>query len=401
MTRAAASYISVTVREALDQGLLVERGHAPSSGGRRQILLEVNPELGKLVGIDIGRAHMGFVVTDFVGNITTHKSLPMDVHKGREHVLQLVHGELKRLLLQFPGIAAIGISHSGVIDSHSGRVLFWPMVDGWEDTPLRQIFEDAYGLPTFVEDCVRAMAITERRFGHAKGVGTFIFVYVGVGIGSAIFIDHHLHVGRNGLAGELGHTTVAEDGGLCSCGNRGCLELCSSASAILGGIRSELQLGVSSSLTRELGENLDQLSLELIVASAKAHDRLSERVLSEAGTHLGTALASVVNLLNPEKIILAGKLPQAANEILLGPLLYNLRQRALPTSVTNLPVVVSQFGDEAGPLGMVLIAGEGVLKARCELERGQPDVRLDDGNTPSNTSAPERVYTAGVNQKEA
>ena len=266
---------------------------------------------------------------------------------------------------QFAGIGAIGISHSGVIDQHAGKVLFWPMVEGWNDTPLGQIFADAYGLPTFVEDCVRAMAITEQRFGHAKGLRNFVLVSVGMGIGSAIFSNGHLHFGRDGLAGELGHTTVAENGDLCSCGNRGCLEICSSATAILARVRSELEHGVSSSLTHEVGDDLDKLSVELIVAAAKNHDRLSERVLSEAGMHLGTALATVVNLLNPEKVILAGMIPRAGNEFLLGPLLYNLRQRAFPQGVKDLPVVVSQFGEEAAALGMVLTAAESVLETRC------------------------------------
>jgi predicted NBD/HSP70 family sugar kinase len=338
---------------------------APSKGGRRRVLLEIKPELAKLVGIDIGRAHIRFVVTDFTGNILTYKWLPTEPHKGKDHVLRAVHIELGSLLKQFAAIGAIGISHSGVIDPHAGKVLFWPMVEGWNDTPLKQIFADAYGLPTFVEDCVRAMAIAEQRFGHAKGLRNFVLVSVGMGIGSAIFSDDHLHVGRDGLAGELGHTTVTENGGLCSCGNRGCLELCSSATAILARVRSELEHGVSSSLTHEVGDDLDKLSVELIVAAAKNHDRLSERVLSEAGMHLGTALASVVNLLNPEKVILAGMIPRAGNEFLLGPLLYNLRQRALPQTVRDLPVVVSQFGEEAAALGMVLTAGESVLETRC------------------------------------
>jgi predicted NBD/HSP70 family sugar kinase len=209
------------------------------------------------------------------------------------------------------------------------------------------------------------MAITEQRFGHAKGLRNFVLVSVGMGIGSAIFSNGYLHSGRDGLAGELGHTTVIENGGLCSCGNRGCLELCSSATAILARIRSELEHGVSSGLRDEIGDDLDKLSVELVVAAAKDHDRLSERVLSEAGTHLGTALATVVNLLNPEMVILAGMIPQVGCEILLGPLLYNLRQRALPQGVKDLPVVVSKFGEEAAALGMVLTAAESVLETRC------------------------------------
>jgi predicted NBD/HSP70 family sugar kinase len=111
--------------------------------------------------------------------------------------------------------------------------------------------------------------------------------------------------------------------------------------------------------------------MELIVTAAKSHDRLSERVLSEAGTHLGTALASMVNLLNPEKVILAGSVPQVAGEVLLRPLLYVLRQRGLPRAVKDLPVVVSEFGEEAAAVGMALVAGEGVFRACCREAQGK------------------------------
>jgi predicted NBD/HSP70 family sugar kinase len=186
-----------------------------------------------------------------------------------------------------------------------------------------------------------------------------------MGIGSAIFVDGHLYTGRNGLAGELGHTTVEKDGKLCSCGNRGCLELYSSAAAIIGRVRTELEQGVNSALTNEFGGNLDKLSVEKIAAAADSHDRLSERVLSEAGAWLGTALAGVVNLLNPERIILAGKVPRSEEGIFLASLLYNLRDRAYPQATKDLSVVVSQLGEEAAAVGAVLIAGEEVLKARC------------------------------------
>jgi predicted NBD/HSP70 family sugar kinase len=188
MTGIAPSHVSLIVRKALNRGLLLERGLAPSNGGRRRVLLEIKPDLAALVGIDIGRAHIRFVVTDFAGNILTYKWLPTEPHKGKDHVLRAVHIELESLLQQFAAISAIGISHSGVIDQRAGKVLFWPMVDGWNDTPLRQIFADAYGLPTFVEDCVRAMAITEQRFGHAKGLANFVLVSVGMGIGSALSV---------------------------------------------------------------------------------------------------------------------------------------------------------------------------------------------------------------------
>jgi len=144
-----------------------------------------------------------------------------------------------------------------------------------------------------------------------------------------------------------------------------------------------------------MGGNLDQLSVEVIAAAAKSGDRLSERVLSEAGTHLGIALASMVNLINPEKVILAGKVPQAAGEILLNPLLYNLRHRALRYALKGLPVVVSQFGEEAAAVGMALVAGEGVLKTCCrEMEEPSPrspDTALIRTNAQGSLSPDDKV----------
>jgi predicted NBD/HSP70 family sugar kinase len=371
MANVTPGHVSVVIRQAMNRGLLVEGGLAPSSGGRPRILLQVNPDFAKLIGIDIGRAHIRFAISDFVGKVLNWYWLPTEPFKGKDRLLQVVHKELKSQLAHFPEIAAVGISHSGVIDPRAGKVLFWPMVEGWDDTPLWQIFRDAYGLPTFVWDRVRAMAITEERFGLAKGLGNFLLVNVGWGIGSALFIDGRLYSGRDGLAGELGHTTVEENGERCSCGNQGCLELLSSASAIVRRVRSELEGGVESSLKIEFGKKLDQLSVEVIVTAAKSGDRLSERILSEAGTHLGIALASMVNFINPEKVILAGRVPQAGGKILLDPLLYTLRQRAFPRAVNDLEVVVSKFGEEAAAVGMSLIAGEQIFKARCEEMQGE------------------------------
>lgn len=384
----APSHVGALIRKALNNGYLIEDGFAPSKGGRRRVLLKANPAFSELIGVDIGRGHIRIVVTNFVGSILTSRKVPTETFKGKDHVLELVHNELKSQLSRHPKVAAIGITHSGVIDPQAGKILFWPMVEGWDNTPLRQIVEEAHGLPTFVVgDSVRAMAITEERFGHGRGLRSFVLVYVGWGIGSAIYLDGHVHLGRDGLAGELGHTTVAENGDPCSCGNRGCLELCSSASAIVRRVRSELERGVASSLTQEVGGAFERLSIELVVAAAKSHDRLSERVLAEAGMHLGTALASVVNLLNPEKVILTGRVPQVAGEIILAPLLYNLRQRALPLAVKELAVLVSEFGEEAAAVGMALVAGEGVLKARC-LEMQGIESHPRDSPTPEDGIAP-------------
>ena len=384
-TRFAQSYVGAIVREAQNRGFVVERGFAPSGGGRRRVLFELNPCLAQLVGIDMGTANLRLVVADFAGKVLSHRCLPSEASKGKDHLLRLVHVELKRALQQYPEIAAIGISHSGVIDHQAGKVLFWPKVSGWNDVPLKGILEEAYGLPTLIEDSVRSMAKAEQTFGLGKDLPQFVFVTIGMGIGCAIFFDGHLYEGADGLAGEFGHMTVEENGNLCTCGNRGCLELYSSASAIVGRVRAELGHGVGSSLGSEFGDHLDELTVEKIVAAAQAHDRLAERVITEAGMHLGTALAGIVNLLNPRKIILGGRVPQAASELFLSPLLYNLRHRALPQAVEKLEISVSQLGEESAALGAVLMTREIVLAARCREVSGS--ISMTNGVRPPEEEA--------------
>ena len=157
----------------------------------------------------------------------------------------------------------------------------------------------------------------------------------------------------------MGHITIDEDGEFCSCGNRGCLKVYASGSAIMERVRTALKKGVTSSLAA-LADR--QLTIEAIMAAGREGDRLSQNVFPEAGTHLGTALADLVNLLNPQKIILGGVVPQIAQQLLIDPLLVSLRQRAFHQSVGDLELVVSQRGEETAAVGATLLAAERVLE---------------------------------------
>jgi glucokinase len=334
------------------------------------------------VGVEIGTANCRIVVTDFSGRVLSFKKFPSGVSLGKDHVVELIHKEIKGILPQDGRIGGIGIAQSGVIDRETGTVLFWPKVRGWKDVPLKQIFEKEYGVPTILEDSARMWGIAEKHFGQAKGLSNFICVNVGMGIGSALFLNGQLYVGCGGLAGELGHTTIDENGDLCSCGNRGCLEVYSSGWAILNKVRAALKEGVDSNLLQLVAQDPEGLSIEAIVTAAQAHDRLSETVLTEAGIHLGTALAALANLLNPEKIILGAAVAQAAGPLLLNPLLNSLRRRAFQQSVRNVEVVVSQLGEEAAAVGAVLVVAEQIIRRLCAEEEFQ------EASLPSPQSSP-------------
>lgn len=366
------SYVSLIVRKLLIGGLVRERGVAPSSGGRPGKLLEINPELAHLIAVDIGTVNCRIAVTDFLGNVLAFKRFRSQPEQGPEHLLSLIHHEIHSYRREFPRIMALGVAQSGVIDRATGTLLFWPKVGGWHDVPLKTILEREHGLPTIVEDSARTMAVAEQTFGQGRGLANFVHVLVGTGIGSTLFVDGEPYVGSSGLAGELGHTTIDENGPLCSCGNRGCLEVYSSGWAIIKRVRAALSDGVSSTLSKMVAENPEHLSVEMIVSAGKSGDRLSQTVLSEAGTHLGTALAGLVNLLNPEMIVLGGSVPRAAGEMLLDPLLYFLRSRAFQRSVSATDVVISQLDDKASALGAVVMLAKDLLGRLC-VERLQAE----------------------------
>jgi predicted NBD/HSP70 family sugar kinase len=254
-----------------------------------------------------------------------------------------------------------------MLDPGSGSTLIWSEVSGWRNVQLKRIFAEKYRLTTVVEDTARATACAEQRFGYAKGVTNFVFVHAGLGIGAAIFVDGHLYHGGKGLAGELGHTMTNENGPLCSCGSRGCLEIYASGSAIIDKVREGLERGVAANVTELAAGDHQDLSLEAIALAAQSHDRLSETVLREAGTHIGMALANVVNLLNPSRIIMGGILPRLTKNLLLEPLQQALRFRALQYSVADLDVVISELGEEATAVGVGILATEQIFDNLCTL----------------------------------
>ncbi len=360
-THLAPSSITTLVRELEAQGLVQEVGRAPSDGGRRRVLLRIDPELAHLAAIRIGRSKTRVVVTDFLGKILALKIVPTQVGKGGRHVLRLIERELGTALRNDRSIKGIGIAMSGLIDRESGKVFFWPKVSGWNNVPLRQMVLSKFGLPVILEDSVRTLALAEQRFGAAKGLRNFVYVVVSMGVGAAIYMDGQLYLGADNLAGEFGHITIDERGDHCSCGNRGCLEVYASGWAILNRLKSGLQEGVYSSLAQAMRRDPDRLSIEAVVRAAKSGDQFARTVLWEAGLHLGTGIATIINLLNPEAILLGGEVARAARAFLLKPIFHSFRSRTFQPSAKNLRLILSRLGGEAGAVGAAILMGEHLL----------------------------------------
>jgi N-acetylglucosamine repressor len=218
------------------------------------------------------------------------------------------------------------------------------------------MIEQRFKVPCVVEDSVRMAALAEKQIGVARELSDFFYVRIGMGIGSCIFVGGAPYRGVGGSAGEFGHITVDEDGPLCYCGNNGCLSALASCSVIIKEAASAIEKGVHSRIQDMVENNLDQISIELILKAALENDLLAFRVLNDSAEHIGVALADVVNLLNPSVVIFGGPLFQGNPRLMLDSIQRVIRQRALEKSANEVQLVVSTLGADAPALGAARFA---------------------------------------------
>jgi glucokinase-like ROK family protein len=372
MSSSAASMTAI-VRRLIARGVVIESGKNSTNFGRKPVSLGVRNDLGYLVGVDMGSFLIRVVVTDIVGNVLYKAEMETKMAEGRDRVLsrtfKAIHTAINESQTPKGTIKGIGMAHSGVIDSRKGMVLCFPrpgQMTQWRNVPLRDMLEKEFAVPSVMDDSARMMALAEKHFGLGRAMSDFLFIEVGMGIGASIFIDGKLYRGPGGSAGEFGHMTVDEEGPLCSCGNNGCLEAVASCAAIIQTVRAGIEQGVNSKVSELVDGDLDRISIEKIVEAAKENDTLALRVLDEAISHIGVALADVVNLLNPGAIVFGGPLFSKAEDLLLGPLKRIIRQRALEKSANEVQFMVSTLGSEAGALGAAKLVSEKVLQSLYE-----------------------------------
>ena len=362
--------VGAIVNRLLTKGLVVESGRTSSAKGRKPVSLVLRGDTAHLVGVDIGSHMLRVVIADLLGRCIYKMETESRLSEGRQRVLQRTFRAIRRSI-QESGvmkslIKGIGVAHSDVIDSENGVVLSFPrpgQMAEWKNVPLRNIVEDEFGLPSAIEDSTRTMAIAEKHFGIGPELTDFIYLNFGGGIGAALFIDGKLYRGSGGLAGEFGHMTVDEDGPLCACGNYGCLETMASCEAIIQAVRGALRHGVDSKIYELAQGDLDRITIQVVAQAARENDSLAFRILDEAVSHIGIALADVANLLNPRVVVFGGPLFQNASELLLGPLQRVIKQHAMERMANEIQFKVSGLGSESAALGAAHLVSERVVES--------------------------------------
>lgn len=302
------------------------------------------------VGIDLGGTKLRGGLLSEGGQLAARVETQTEAWKGVAGVLANLKAVIARILdsTDRSRIAGIGIAAAGQIHPRTHAVVCAPNLD-WQDVPLRDDIESAFGMPTYVENDVRAAAWGEYRFGVGRDAQSLIAVFVGTGVGSGAVMDGLLVRGFNNAAGELGHTQVVMDGVPCGCGQRGCVESYASGSGFIRRLRAALDEGVATSLAEETGRDPARLTAALVARAAAAGDAFARQLWFDAERSLGVALSNYVTILNPELLVLGGGIMTTVPAF--ADALADRVAKGATVMSRGVRVVKAALGDSAGIIG--------------------------------------------------
>lgn len=286
-----------------------------------------------IVGVDFGGTKIKAGLVNLNGKVLKSVKRLTESKKGKRFVINNLIKCVEEIIsgVNRKDIIGIGIGAPGSLDSRKGVILNPPNLPGWRNVPLRRIIQKKLGLKVVLENDTNAMAFGESKFGWGRNVKDLVLLSLGTGVGSGIIIDKAIYHGM-GNAAEIGHMTIVENGLRCSCGNRGCLEEYVSGRAVEREARKAMR------------KELSPLDVERL---ARKGNKKAIEVYRTIGEHLGVGLANVVNILNPELIIIGGGVSNAG-DLILKPAVRVMKQRAF-SPVCN--VVISKLGSDAGIIG--------------------------------------------------
>lgn len=312
----------------------------------------------KRIGIDVGGTNVKIALVDGEGKIIYSNSVPTYAQMGYEYTVnnikQAIRDLMKETNTDAKEIEGIGFDFPGQVDYKTGVVKLAPNIPGWVNVPIAQMIEEEFNIPTRIDNDVRCAALGELKFGAGKGCENFVCITVGTGIGSGLVINGQLVRGAANAAGEIGHIKLQMNGGpICGCGDTGCLEAFASGPSIVAMAQEYLKGGKSTKF-REMAGADGEITPYIVAKAAEAGDPVAKRIFEIVGTYIGMGLVSVINLLNPEKVIIGGGVA-AAGDLLLAPIRKTIKERAMVVAGNSVEIVPAELGNSAGVIGASML----------------------------------------------
>ena len=312
-----------------------------------------------VLAIDLGGTKIIAAIISNQGRVITREYYLTLAEEGPQLVIKRTLSAIDRLLssrgIDSSQLNSISIAAAGAINFGKGLVTLSPNLPGWYDIPLRDLIKEKYRVNTLLINDASAAALGEHRFGAGKGVNNLILLTLGTGIGGGIIINGKLYSGPCGSAGEIGHMTIDVNGPRCRCGNIGCLEMLVSGTAVAREAIKRIRQGERSSLTEIVEGKIESITAEKVEVAAQGGDSLALEVILKAANYLGVGMVNLVNIFNPEMIIVGGGMAKMGN-LLLDPARQVVRERAFQLPAQAVRIVPAQLGDDAGVLGAAVFA---------------------------------------------
>lgn len=301
-----------------------------------------------VIGLDLGGTSIKGALLDGEGNIISKTEVSTLAREGPEAVIHRMAG----LVSEFEGeaeckgekVIGLGIGIPGMPDQETGEVIFAPNL-GWRNVPLVKLLRKTVTVPVILENDANAATLGEQWRGAGRGSNNMIMITIGTGIGGGFIFNGNLYTGTNGNAGEIGHTVIDPEGPLCTCGRRGCLETLTSATAIQKMAKEAVARGEITSLAE-----IKEIDTRDVISAARKKDPIAVKIVSLAANYLGIGIANMINLFNPDTIVIGGGVSRAG-DILLNPLRDSTRKWSLEDSYRVVKFTLAELGNDAGCIG--------------------------------------------------
>jgi glucokinase-like ROK family protein len=348
------------LNELKNEGLIEELGQGNSSGGRRPNLYGNKEDAFYIVGISINIYKTSVSIFNAKNQkITDDHILPLTISHGTtiiDTIVEFTENIIQEKQILRGKILGIGIEMPGMVDSETGINKTYMV----SDLPVAEVFRNKFGMEVLIENDAKARAFAELRFGLAYRKKNVLAAHLDWGIGLGIIVNGKLYKGRDGFAGEFGHLPMVDNGILCKCGKQGCLETVASGIAIARMAKEGMIAGRSSFLGQLIDDDLEKIEIRKVVQAAVMGDQYSISILANVGHWLGKGLAYLIQIFNPELIILGGRMSEA-NQFILPPIQQAIQIFCNPELSNDIEIKVSELGSQAGIQGVATLVLERVL----------------------------------------
>ncbi|MCL5256255.1 MAG: ROK family protein [Chloroflexi bacterium] len=316
----------------------------------------VKPASNLYMGVDVGGTTVNTAVIDESGRVITKEQIDTLAHQGSEAVLDRICASADALIKRVEAegrLMAIGVALPGIVHMDRGVSLFLTNFPGnWPEVPVAAFFLQRTGLPTYIMNDARAATWGESRFGAGRGAHNMAMLTLGTGIGGGLVINDDLYFGTRGWAGEIGHITVELHGPRCACGNYGCVEALASGPAISAAAMKAIRQGFATKMRDMVSGDLNLVTPEIVASAAEAGDVVALEIMEQTGHYIGTAIAAVLLIFNPELVVIGGGVAKAGR-LLFEPIrrVADIRSSLFIEPMGGAKIVPAELGEDAGAIG--------------------------------------------------